>query len=215
MDKQIVKILFITLLAYLFVGCSSKEENKYNKPAIFWYNKMIKEISSYQIDKADDTFTSLESEHRNSPLLPSAIMIIANAHMDDEEYAMANYYFDQYLKKYSYKKNTDYIKFLKIKSNFLAFSNQYREQNLLDETLKQTNIFIKRYPKSEFLYLVEDIKSRLLMTKGLFDKEIASLYERIDKPKAAEFYNKKAETTWKDSKNTKDIYVPWHRYIFE
>jgi len=215
MSKKIFSILLITSLVYIFTGCSSKQDEEYNKPAIYWYNKMIKQITRYQLDEADDTFTSLESEHRNSPLLPSAMMIIAITHMEDEEYAMANYYFDEYLKKYSLKKNADYIRYLKIKSNFLAFKNQFREQELLTKTVIQADRFVSEYPNSQFTYLVKDIKSRLLMAKALFDKEISELYGRIDKPLGQKFYEEKASKSWENIKNINDVDVPWYRYIFE
>jgi len=215
-NRNILNILFIASLAYIMSGCASKvEEQEYNKPAIYWYNKMINQISNYQLDAADNTFTSLESEHRNSPLLPSATMIIAVSHMEDEEYALANYYLDEYIKKYSLKKNTDYIRYLKIKSNFLAFKSQFREQKLLRKTIADTDNFVKEYPRSEFIYLVKDIKSRLLMSKATFDQEISELYERIDKPQATKYYSKKASENWKDIKNIEKIDVPWYRSIFE
>ncbi len=215
MKSKLLSVGLITASLYLFTGCSSKDQHEYNKPAVYWYNKMIKQLSNYQIDEADDTYTSLESEHRNSSLLPSAIMIIATAHMKDEEYQMANYYFDLYLKKYSKKENADYIRFLKIKSNFLAFKSQFREQELLTTTIKQTDEFINEYPNSQYIYLVKTIKSRLLMTKAIFDKEISELYSRVDKPKAQEFYISKASKSWKDLETIKNINVPWYRYIFE
>ena len=215
MQMRILSIILLATFIYIFTGCSAKEDEEYNKPAIYWYNKMIKQISNYKIDEADDTFTSLESEHRNSPLIPSAILIIANTHMENEEYAMANYYFDEYLKRFSIKKDADYIRYLKIKSNFLAFKNQFREQKLLEQTLKQTEDFIINYPNSEYIYLVNTIESRLKMTKSVFDIEIASLYGRIDKPKAQVFYNKKAKESWKNIKEIKHVNVPWYRYLFE
>jgi len=63
MNKKILNIILLSTLIYIFTGCSAKEEEEYNKPAIYWYNKMINKISNYQLDQADDTFTSLESEH--------------------------------------------------------------------------------------------------------------------------------------------------------
>ncbi len=215
MNKKILNLVLITSLAYIFTGCTNTKDEEYNKPAIYWYNKMIKQIANYQIDDADDTFTSLESEHRNSPLLPSAMMIIAVTHMEEEEYAMANYYFDEYLKKYSLKQNADYIRYLKIKTNFLAFKNQFREQELLGKTIADTDNFIAEYPTSEYIYLVKTIKSRLLMSKAVFDKEISELYERVEKPKAQEFYATRASENWKDVNTIKEVDVPWYRYIFE
>ena len=216
MQQKFKIILLVVMLVYSITGCSQKQKvEEYNKPALYWYNKMIKQISNHDLDGADDTYTSLESEHRNSPLLSSAIMIIANAHMADEEYQMANYYFDEYLKRFSLKSDAGYIEYLKIKSNFLAFKNQFREQNLLTQTLIQTNKFINTHNDSKYLYLVKTIQSRLLMTRALFDKEISDLYGRVEKPKAQEVYKEKASKSWKNLDNIKPVKVPWYRSIFE
>ena len=216
MKQKILKLLLISFASYAFTGCASKQEPKeYNKPAIYWYNKMIKQISNYNLDDADDTFTSLESEHRNSPFISSAMMIIATAHMEEEEYAMANYYLDEYLKRYSLKRDADYIRYLKIKSNFMAFKSQFREQNLLDETLIKTDEFIQKYPNSEYIHLVQTIKSRLLMARSIFDKEIAELYGRIDEPEAKKFYEAKASKNWKNLDDIEKVSVPWYKAIFE
>ncbi|MEA3315122.1 MAG: outer membrane protein assembly factor BamD [Campylobacterota bacterium] len=215
MRKKLLSTALLSMSLYIFSGCASKDGQEYNKPAVYWYNKMIKQISNYQIDLADDTFTSLESEHRNSKLLPAAMLIIANAHIEEEEYLMANYYFDEYIKKFSLKENVDYIRYLKIKSNFLAFKSQFREQDLLMKTLNETSRFTKEYPNSQYIYLVKTIQSRLLMSKSVFDKEISELYARVDKPKAENYYNEKALESWSELENIQRVSVPWYRYIFE
>lgn len=209
--------LIVSFLAiYIFTGCASKqEEQEYNKPAVYWYNKMIKQIANYQLDEADDTYTSLESEHRNSPLIPGAILIIAKAHMDNEEYAMANYYLDEYLKRFSLKSDADYIRYLKIKSNFMAFKQQFREQDLLMQTLEEVDKFTKEYKESQYIYLVQSIKARLLMAKSKFDKEISDLYGRIDKPQAQKIYGDKSKQSWEDQKSIENVNVPWYRWVFE
>jgi len=216
MKQTMLKLLLVAITSYSFVGCTPKNEIKeYNKPAIYWYNKMIKQIANYNLDSADDTFTSLESEHRNSPFIPGAIMIIATAHMDEEEYAMANYYLDEYLKRFSLKKDADYIRYLKIKSNFLAFKSQFREQNLLNDTIIKTNEFLEKYPHSEYVHLVQTMQARLLMARAMFDKEISELYGRLDKKDAKKFYENKASQNWKNIKDIKKVHVPWYRAVFE
>jgi outer membrane protein assembly factor BamD len=216
MKQNLLKLFIASVIVYFITGCSAKKETQeYNKPAVYWYNKMIKQISTNRLDDADDTFVSLESEHRKSPLLQSAMIIIINAHIEEEEYAMANYYLDEYLKKFTQANEVDYIRFLKIKSNFLAFKQQYREQKLLKTTLEQTDEFLKKYPKSQYIYLVQDIKSRLLMAKSQFDNEIAQLYTRIDKPKASKYYEQKAKKSWKKPQEINKVDVPWYRVIFE
>jgi len=209
-------IVILVLSIFVFTSCSSKHANaEYNKPAVYWYNKMLKQISSGELDGADDTFTSLESEHKHSPLLSSANIIIAKAHIDSEEYELANYYLDEYLKRFSNATNVDYIRYLKVKSKFLAFKNQFREQQLVYKTIKETDAFIKKYPNSKYIYLVDTIKSRLLMAKGSFDKEISELYKRRDKKDASKVYEEKAKHSWQDLKNVKKVEVPWYRALFE
>jgi outer membrane protein assembly factor BamD len=199
----------------LFISCSGKNDSEYNKPALYWYNKMLKQIAQFQLDEADDTYTSLESEHRKSPLLESANLIIATAHMEEEEYIMANYYFDEYLKRFVKSNNIDHVRYLKIKSKFLAFKNQFREQKLVYETIEETNKFIKKYPNSNYIYLVKTIQSRLYMAKASFDNEISQLYTRIDKPLASKVYLEKAKKDWHNINNIEKVSVPWYRVLFE
>lgn len=209
------KLLLILPIIYMFTACSSKQKEEYNKPALFWYNKMLKEIALYQFDKADDTFTSLESEHRNSPLLPSALMVIATTHMDDEEYEMAIYYFNEYIKRFENPKKQDYVRFLKIKAKYLAFKQQYREQQLISDTLNDIDNFVQKYPNSSYIYLVKTIQSRLYMAKASLDTEIAGLYTRVGKPKATIVYQEKAKQSWNNIDTIKPVDVPWYRWLFE
>ncbi len=210
------QIIILTLAIFIFTACSGKQkELEYNKPAVYWYNKMLKQIASINIDEADDTYTSLEAEHKNSPLLPPALMIIANAHMQEEEYAMANYYLDEYLKRFGMAHNVDYVRYLKIKSKFMGFKNQFREQELVSQAIKDAQMFIVQYPNSNYIHMVKTIKSRLEMASALFDQEISELYAKIDKPKASEVYANKTKNKWDDMQSIDKVKVPWYRAIFE
>jgi outer membrane protein assembly factor BamD len=211
---KITTLLLIVLLS--FSACSSKKEiQEYNKPAMYWYNKMINQIAKYNLDDADDTYISLESEHKNSPLVPTALMLLAQAHMDEEEYQMANFYFDEYIRKYAYSKNIDYIRYLKIKANFMAFKNQFREQELVTKTTKEIEKFMINFPRSPYIHLVQTMYARLYMSKALFDNEIAELYERTGKPKAAAFYKKRVEENWIQPKDIAAVEVPLYKRAFE
>ena len=48
-------LLLIACAAFVLTACSSKNDEEYNKPAIYWYNKMLKQIASSDLDAADDT----------------------------------------------------------------------------------------------------------------------------------------------------------------
>ncbi|MBI3874049.1 MAG: outer membrane protein assembly factor BamD [Arcobacter sp.] len=215
MLQKFKNLLFLVIAIVLLGGCASKQEEEYNKPDVYWYNKMLKEISLYQLDKADATFTSLESEHRQSQFLPSATMLIGIAHMDEEEYVLANYYFDEYIKRFEKNDADGRVRYLKIKAKFLAFKQQFREQRLLDETLDEVKKYKTDFPKSSYKYLVDNIESRLLMAKSSLSLEIANLYKRVDKPLASEVYSDRAKKSWEKPDEVKKVDVSWYRAIFE
>ena len=210
-------LLLVILLGIFLASCSSKKERvqEYDKPALYWYNKMLNQISTAYLEDADDTYTSLESEHRNSPLVPTALLILANAHIEEEEYSLANFYLDEYIKRYALSKNIDYVRYLKIKANFQGFSYDLRDQQLIEDTIKEIGEFRTQFPRSPYTPLINTMNARLFMAKASLDKEIADLYERIGKPKAAEFYNKKVEETWVEPEEIEPVEVPFYRYVFE
>ena len=186
------------LIGFIFLlsGCSSKKEAEYNKPAIYWYSKIIKSVSHSNLDKADEYFTSLESEHISSPFIPEAMLILAQAHMDNEEYLMASFYLDEYIKRYGTSKKREFAEYLKIKSSFLGFKNINRDQKLLSDTIENAIKYKKMYPNSEFVPLVDTILTKLYMAEYILNKNIMLLYQRRDKPKAAKIYEEKLKKSW-------------------
>jgi len=179
-------------LAIFFLACSDKDVVKeYDKPALTWYQDIVKEVAQVNLDRADNLYISLKSEHPRSPLLSTATMLLANAHMEDQAYIMADYYLDEYLKKYAAGSGVEQAKFLKIKAAFLGIKDVNKEQKLMLDTLVDIDKFVKSYPNSMYLPVVSTIKVRLHMSQYLLNKNIAALYGRLGKDKAAEIYNNK------------------------
>jgi len=212
-----IKSLFLVLTAvFLFTACSSKNKvAEYNKPALYWYNKMLTQIANGSLDEADDTYTSLESEHRNSPLIATSLLILVNNHIDEEEYALANFYLDEYIKRFALSKNIDYARYLKIKANFLGFTYQLRDQELVENTIKDIKDFQSKYRTSPYMPLVDTINARLYMAKASMDLSIAELYKKKDKEKAVAFYTEKVKNTWINPEEIEPVDVPFYRSVFE
>jgi len=190
--KNIKQIFTLILFTALFVGCSDKDAvNEYDKPAFYWYQNVVREIASSNLDKADNYYISLRSEHSRSPLLPTATKLLASAHMEDQAYIMADYYLDEYLKKYAKGSQREEAKFLKIKAAFLGIKDINKDQKLMLDALKDVDKFVKKYPNSIYLPVVETIKVRLHMTKYMLNENISNLYDRLGKEKAAQIYKEK------------------------
>jgi len=175
-------------------GCMEKNQEKqigYNKSAQDWYDVIQKSVYSNDLEKADKEFISFRSEHINSNLLPTAMLILAFAHMNKEEYLLANFYLDEYLRKYPGGTNGNYARFLKIKAEFLSIKDIDKEQKQVMKALKDAKSFYASNRNSVYAPLVATIITRLEMSQYVLNEDIASLYERIDKPKAAKIYREK------------------------
>jgi outer membrane protein assembly factor BamD len=178
--------------AFLFVGCANKDDvAEFNKPALYWYKKIGKSISNGNMDKADAYYISLKSEHMRSPLMPTAIMMLAHAHMNKEEYLLANHYLDAYNKRYGEGEKREYVDFMKLKAAFLGIKDVYKDQKLIMDSIANGNKYLLRYPGSAYAPLVNTILVRLHMSQYLLNENIAALYDRTGKPDAAEIYRDK------------------------
>lgn len=187
-------LLFTMIMVSVFVltGCGKGEETaEFNKPALYWYKQIAQSIGSGNMDKADEYYLSLKSEHMRSPLMPTAIMMLAQAHMQEEEYLLANYYWDEYNKRYADEEGREYTEFMKLKASFLGVKDVYKDQKLIMDSINRAKIYLLRYPGSEYEPLVNSLLVRLYMAQYLLNENIAALYDRTDKPKAAEIYRAK------------------------
>jgi len=215
MFRKITIFLVLGSIIIFNSGCSSKEKLEFEKPAIYWYKKLVRSASIGNLEKADELFTSLESEHVSSPLIPEAMLILAQAHMDEEEYLLANFYLDEYIKRYGNRSNKEYAQFLKIKASFLGLSSPKCDQKLILDTLEKVQKYIKNYPKGIYTPYVKTIQIRLEMTNFMMNENIASLYKRRNKEKAAKIYeekNSKSRITKEDIQAPKESWIDWILY---
>jgi len=180
-------------ILFLFAGCSKDgdEVAEFNKPALYWYQKIGNSIASGNMDKADAYYISLKSEHMRSPLMQTAMMMLAVAHMDEEEYLLAGYYLDEYNKRFGGEKNREYIEYMKLKAAFLGIKDVYKDQKLIMDSIDRAGTYLVRYPGSVYAPLVNTILVRLHMSQYLLNENIAALYARTGKHEAAKIYREK------------------------
>lgn len=212
---KITHVIVVTSLVAMMSGCASKTKEVFNMPATYWYDQIAKEIKAQDLEKADGFYTSLSSEHIETPLLPEAMMMLANAHMQDEEYLLANFYLDEYLKRYGNKANADHVRYMKLKANYDSFPNPNRNQQLLLDTIVQTKEFIVKYPDSKFRPLAETMLVRLQLGEYFLDENIKGLYSRVDKPEASKMYEEKLKSSPLEKAKIVEPSIPWYRSWFE
>lgn len=207
-------LFFISLFTFiLFFGCSSKD-NEYNKPASYWYQAILKEIKVGSLENADNFFSSLQSEHINSPLLPDAMLILGQAHIDAKEFMLADYYFDEYLKRYGTQDVLDYIAFLKLKTHYLAFINYSKDQEFLENSVSEAENFLIKFPNSRYYELAKTIQMRLALGQNELNKAIANVYSKQKKSDAKELYLNRIDKTLEEESKPSPSHIPWYVKIF-
>lgn len=202
----------MTAAVLILSGCGGDDKTveEHNKPAIYWYQKIAQSIADNNLDKADAYYISLKSEHMRSPMMQTSIMMLAHAHMDEEEYLLASFYLDEYSKRFGESGNSEYIEFLKIKAAFLGIKDVYKDQKLIKDTIAAAEQFDDRYPGSSYQALVNTGLVKLYMTNYLLNENIAALYDRTGKEKAAVVYREKNKNS---VVNQSDITPPEQGFV--
>lgn len=213
----ITKTVLTILVAAILVACSAKQDDGlYGLSPDAWYEQILEDIKSNDLENADKHYTSFSSEHIRSPLLEQMLLILAQAHARNEEYILANYYLDEYIKKYGDGgAKTEFAEFLKIKANFDSFTQPDRNQKLIEDSIAGIERFIYMYPNTQFRPLIETMLVKFKLANYFLQEQIQSLYKRTGREVSAEVYTKRLE-----SSPMRDAYMiapdlPWYRKIFE
>ncbi|MEN8146917.1 MAG: outer membrane protein assembly factor BamD [Campylobacterota bacterium] len=207
--------IFLLAAFLLFLTGCSKDIEEYNKPAAYWYKRMIESVSEGNLDKADNYYSSLQSEHIGSPLLPEATMIMAQSHLQYEEYLLAEHFLNEYIKRYATPGELEYSEYLKIKAKYMALPNPRRDQGLINEAIASGAKFKTIYPNSIYYPIVDTMVTRLVLARASLNESIAELYERLDKPMGAEHYRNVRRENWVDWEDVEKANVAWYKEVFE
>lgn len=115
----------MVFLSVFFSACSTKnDEGLYNLSASEWYKQIIKDLQDKDLEKADDHYNGMASEHVADPLLETILIILAQAHMDEEEYKLAEFYLDEYNKNLEIHAMLIIFVILKLRQNLMHLQCQ-------------------------------------------------------------------------------------------
>ena len=213
--KLVLSFIFVLNLLFVFSSCSAKTKEVYNKPALYWYDEILKSLRFGDLEKADDFYISLVSEHFRSPILKETMLILFNAHLKEEEFLLSSFYLDEYIKRFGTLENIEFIEFLKIKAGYMSISTASKNQKLLLDTITRTGIFLNRYPNSKYLHEAKNMFSSLSLAKMYQNDKNANLYRKLGKEKAYEYYKNQTKEQWLKSISYAKPEIPWYKQLFE
>lgn len=211
-----INILSSIIICIILSACSAKNnDGLYNLSAMEWYKQIIKDLQNKNLEKADEHYLGMSSEHAVDPLLKTTLIILAQAHISEEQYKKADFYLEEYVKKFGDSNNIDYINYLKIKARFDSFAQPDRNQGLMLESQEKISNFLKKNPYTEYNLLVKTMLMKFNLAVFSLNENIRNLYEKTDRMQSYEIYKQRVE----DSKLYHDKIIapesPWYRRIFE
>lgn len=207
-------ILLCLFLSCVFMACSNKDkEVVYNQPASFWYEGIFKNIRLGNLETADSYFSSLQSEHLNSPLIPEAMLALGQAHLSNEEYILSDFYFKEYLKRYGDADNADYISFLRLKSHLYAFKNASKDQQFMTDSIILIQEFMEKYPNSRYMPFVHEMEVKFVLGQNELNKAIARVYEKNDQKEAEQIYKERIDSDLEEATKPTPSKVPWYMVL--
>ena len=214
--KLSIKIASVFAAIVMLGGCSEKYTELYNLTPDQWYSEIIADIKNSDLESADKHYISMSSEHVASPLLEQILLILAQAHANDEEYLMANFYLDEYLKRYGDSgPRSEFAQYLKIKANFDSFSQPNRNQKLMQDSIAEIEKFLYIYPNTQYRPLIETMLVKFKLAIYNLDMQIADLYERTGRDESAQIYKEKVQASPLNDANIVLPQLPWYRKMFE
>ncbi|EAI6143618.1 outer membrane protein assembly factor BamD [Campylobacter upsaliensis] len=209
-------LLILSLIITFFTACSTKNKDElYNLSPSQWYAQIIKDLQDKDLEKADTHYSGMASEHIADPLLEPTLIILAQAHMDEEEYQLAEFYLDEYNKKFGNSKNVDYTRYLKIKAKFEAFAVPNRNQALMLQSQQEIDNFLKEYANTQYKPLVQTMLTKFNIAVFYLDSTIADLYNRTNRQQSYEIYQEKLQQSEFFERSIITPELPWYRAIFE
>jgi len=201
-----IKILsFIFLL--LFLGCS-KHPYKTESSPIGIHTQIYKAVQNGYLDNADNLLLDLEASYPGSVYIKKDLLVLFYAHFKNEDFDLAKFYLNEYEKRYATPKEIPWCEYQKIKIDFLSYQNAYTNEAHILNLLNECKNYTVSYPNSNFLYEVNTIYVKTLLTKKYLDDKIYKLYKKEGKLKAAKKYKTAIP------KDSKAPVIPWYKKIF-
>lgn len=207
-------ILFSVAILLFFSACSSTTNDEFNKPASFWYEKLIIAISKGNLEQADNYYNSLSSEHSASPLISEALLMLIQAHIDNNEHLLAGFFANEYKTRFSNAKNVDYIAFLSTNTNFHAFSNYSKDQGFINDNIRDITQFILLNQNNKYLPYIYHILTSFKLSRLEMNNEIMRVYNVKDKIEAKEKYEKYNEELGVYDIDFIPSHIPWYVKLF-
>lgn len=175
-----MKNIFYTLLITLVLSSCSEYQKALKSEDIATKFKLGTELyDAGKFGKANKLFAQIAPQYRGKPQAEKLMYMYANSFYQMKDYYLAGYQFERFESQYPKSEKAEEGLFLAAKSFYMLSPVYSKEQKETITAIEKLQIFINKYPDSEYLpeanALIHELDYKL--EKKAF--EIAKLYNKI------------------------------------
>ena len=175
-----MKNLFYTLLITLVLSSCSEYQKALKSEDIATKFKLGTELyDAGKFGKANKLFAQIAPQYRGKPQAEKLMYMYSNSFYQMKDYYLAGYQFERFEGQYPKSEKAEESLFLAAKSFYQLSPVYSKEQKETTTAIEKLQIFINKYPDSEYLpeanALIQELDAKL--ERKAF--EIAKLYNKI------------------------------------
>lgn len=173
------KIVYILLLAITLSSCSEYQKALKSEDVKTKLDMATKLFEEGKYSKADKLFAQVLPKYRGKPQAERLMFMSAMCSYELRDYHVSGYHFERFENAYPKSDKAEEASFLSAKSYYQLSPVYSKEQGETVEALEKLQLFINKYPDSEYLSetnkLIQELDFKL--EKKAF--EIAKQYNKI------------------------------------
>jgi len=185
MFKNAGYFILIILISVILSSCSSYSKIQKSQDYKYKYEKALEYYEKTDYYKAMTLFDQVIPFYRGKPEAEVIGYKYAYAYYYQKEYIMASYYFNRFSKTYPRNENAEECAFMSPYCKYKESPDFKLDQTNTYEAINDLQLFINAYPYSERVEECNNLIDELWDKLQKKELEIAKLYLKMDRYKAA------------------------------
>ena len=182
--KKYIKFSF-TILLFTFFGCNDYQKILNSEDITEKYRAAEKYYNQGEYRRANRLLDQIESKYRGKPQAERVIFFLADSHFQTKSYLLSAYKFEDFVKSYPKSGRIQQALFYEAKSYYEMSPEYSLDQDDTKTALEKFQIFINKYPKSEYLGEANALVVELQTKLEKKDFEVSKQYFTIRDYKSA------------------------------
>ncbi|MEO6348519.1 MAG: outer membrane protein assembly factor BamD [Aquaticitalea sp.] len=175
-----MKNYLVALLAFITLSsCGEYQKALKSEDTAVKFAKGTELYDAGKYNKANRLFAQIVPNYRGKPQAEKLMFMYSNSYYMAKDYYLAAYQFERFEDAYPKSEKAEEALFLSTVSYYKLSPVYSKEQKETKEALEKMQLFIDKYPESQYMSQVNDMVKELDYKLEKKDFEIAKQYNRI------------------------------------